>query len=416
MGNETDKPTEHLNRYFILRLIAMMVLVLFTEIIVNMAVSKGLIPMINTYINTEIFPTGISSSERILMLLSVLWLVLLRFFDLTLGTLLPKSILLVFGNVAEKYVSFGMAEMDARNLLLIFVTVAGVLLCYLLPCLIGIFIYSRMIVRKVEKIREYDRRQQETFTQRRNLLLSDMAHDLKTPITTVAGYAQALVDHMVDSKEKQEEYLKAIHAKSMQMSHLITLLFDYVKLDSEGFELKKEEKDLSELLRECVAGIYMDAEDKGMALEVVIPEKQCMAQIDPMQFTRAVINLLVNAVKHNPQGTKIRVSLEEQAKNWYIRIADSGSEIEKKLAEHIFDPFVMGDTSRSQKSGSGLGLGISAKIIEMHGGTLALEQQDENRCFNNPEEYTKAFCIEIPRLLTGETYEYTDVADSILLR
>ena len=187
MGNETDKPTEHLNRYFILRLIAMMVLVLFTEIIVNMAVSKGLIPMINTYINTEIFPTGISSSERILMLLSVLWLVLLRFFDLTLGTLLPKSILLVFGNVAEKYVSFGMEEMDARNLLLIFVTVAGVLLCYLLPCLIGIFIYSRMIVRKVEKIREYDRRQQETFTQRRNLLLSDMAHDLKTPITTVAG-------------------------------------------------------------------------------------------------------------------------------------------------------------------------------------------------------------------------------------
>lgn len=141
-----------------------------------------------------------------------------------------------------------------------------------------------------------------------------------------------------------------------------------------------------------------------------------MAQIDPMQFARAVINLLVNAVKHNPQGTKIRVSLEEQAKNWYIRIADSGLEIERKLAEHIFDPFVMGDTSRSQKKGSGLGLGIAAKIIEMHGGTLTLERQDENRYFINPEEYTKAFCIEIPRLLTGETYEYTDAADSILLR
>ena len=76
----------------------------------------------------------------------------------------------------------------------------------------------------------------------------------------------------------------------------------------------------------------------------------------------------------------------------------------------------MGDTSRSQKSGSGLGIGISAKIIEMHGGTLTLEQQVENRCFNNSEEYTKAFCIEIPRLLTGETYEYTDVADTTLLR
>lgn len=416
MGSETEKPTEHLNRYFILRLIAIMVLVLFIEIVVNVAVSKWLLPMINTYINTEIFPTGISSSERILMLLSVLWMMLLRFFDLTLGTLLPKSILMVFGNVAEKYVSFGVEEMDARNLLLIFVTVTGVLLCYLLPCLIGIFIYSRMIVRRVEMIREYDRKQQEIFAQRRNLLLSDMAHDLKTPITTVAGYAQALSDHMVDSKEKQEEYLKAIYTKSMQMSHLITLLFDYVKLDSEGFELKKEEKDLAELLRECVAGIYMDAETKEMELEALIPEEQCMSQIDPTQFARAVINLLVNAVKHNPQGTKIQVSLEEQAKNWYIRIADSGVEIEEKLAVHIFDPFVMGDASRSQKNGSGLGLGISSKIIEMHGGTLTLEQQNWNESFSDSKGYTKAFCIKIPRLLTGETYEYTDGKDSILFR
>ncbi len=406
---------EHLNRYFILRLVAIMGCILLAEVVVNEMVSKWMLPAVNTYIHTEVFPTGISSVKRIGLLFIVLGIVVLQFLYLFFGELFPKPVLFILGNIVEKNIFLDVGSMEAGRLLFLFVTVIGILFCYLLPCMIGIFIYSRMVVKKVEKIREYDRKQQETFTQRRNLLLSDVAHDLKTPITTVAGYAQALNDHMVGSKEKQEEYLKAIYAKSMQMSHMITLLFDYVKLDSEGFELQKEVKDLAETLRVCVASIYMDVEQAGMELEAVIPEGRCMAKIDPTQLMRAVTNLLVNAVKHNPEGTKILISMEEQPKDWMIRIADSGVKIEEKLAEHIFDPFVMGDVSRSQNTGSGLGLGIASKIIQMHGGSLVLEQSNISENKNENREYTKAFCIKIPRLLTGEDYEYQTEIPKVIL-
>lgn len=416
VGREKEHPMEHLNRYFILRLIAIMGCILLAEVIVNESVSKWMIPAVNAYIRTEVFPAGISSAKRIGMMFLILGIVILRFLYLFFGEVFPKPVLFVLGNLVEKNIVLEVESMESGNLFFLFVIMIGILFCYLLPCMIGIFIYSQMVVEKVEKIREYDRKQQEMFTQRRNLLLSDVAHDLKTPITTVAGYAQALNDHMVESKEKQEEYLKAIYAKSMQMSHMITLLFDYVKLDSEGFVLKKEDYDLAELLRICVAGVYMDVEQAGMELEAEIPEERCMAQIDSMQLMRAVTNLLVNAMKHNPKGTKILISMEGQPKEWVIRIADSGVKIEEKLAEHIFDPFVMGDASRSQNRGSGLGLGIASKIIQMHDGSLALEQQNSDEKRNgNSGEYTKAFCIKIPRRLTGENYEYQTEIPKVIL-
>ena len=134
-------------------------------------------------------------------------------------------------------------------------------------------------------------------------MLSDIAHDLRTPMTTVNGYAKALADGMVVEPEKQLEYLQAIQNKSARMNDLIHLLFEYVKLDSEGFSLDRKETDLSELLRENAALIYADFEDAGMEFEIDIPEEVVSVSVDPIQFSRVITNLLNNAMKHNESGS-----------------------------------------------------------------------------------------------------------------
>lgn len=275
----------------------------------------------------------------------------------------------------------------------------GLFFLTLLPYLISAYWYYKTVSRKVAELLQKEKEQKEAYDRERNLLLSDIAHDIKTPITTVCGYARALSDGMVESEAKKRDYLQAIYAKSMRMDELITLLFEYVKLDSAGFSLHKEKVDLGELLRENVALLYSDIEEKGMELEIEIPDNPFPYEMDKIQMARAVTNILTNAVRYNGKGTKIGVSLkildeadsayQEQHQRFYqIRIADTGTPIEDDLAEHIFDPFSRGDAARSTRGGSGLGLSISAKIIQMHGGSLQLDRQ----CGDG---YVKAFLISL---------------------
>ena len=202
------------------------------------------------------------------------------------------------------------------------------------------------------------------MTVKRNLMLSDIAHDLRTPMTTVNGYAKALADGMVVEPEKQLEYLQAIQNKSARMNDLIHLLFEYVKLDSEGFSLDRKETDLSELLRENAALIYADFEDAGMEFEIDIPEEVVSVSVDPIQFSRVITNLLNNAMKHNESGTHIKIGMYRKNGYIYILVADSGRRIPGELAEHLFEPFTKGDVSRKSGSGSGLGLSIAKKSLK----------------------------------------------------
>ena len=215
------------------------------------------------------------------------------------------NIFLYFSRFVEKTAIF-LTGMSGTEQMLIFVVLFVFICLYLLPYMVGILYYSGIVVRKMEEVREYDRRQQEAFARKRNLLLSDITHDLKTPITTVAGYVQALNDGMVEDPEKQKQYLESIRKKSLEMSELITLLFNYVKLDSEGFDLKKERINITELVLQLVAGAYTDMEEAGMIPDIDIPEEADYAEIDKMQFSRAFTNLLTNAIKHNEAGTSIK--------------------------------------------------------------------------------------------------------------
>lgn len=251
----------------------------------------------------------------------------------------------------------------------------------ILPYLIGAFYYYRVVTNKVNELIEEERERQLAYEKERNLLLSDIAHDIKTPITTLCSYSKALSDGLVQ-EERQQEYLDAIYGKSMRMNELITLLFEYVKMDSAGFELHREECDLGEILRECTAALYPDFEERRITLRIEIPEKPVLCSVDRIQMARAITNLLTNAVRYGKEGGSVLVKLEE----YTITIADDGTEIDEEFAGHIFDPFSRGDKARTSTGGSGLGLSIAFKIVQMHDGELRLNR-------NYGQGYTKAFHI-----------------------
>ena len=265
--------------------------------------------------------------------------------------------------------------------LLVIAVFLTLILISVLPYLAGAFYYCRVVSKQVNVLMEEEKERQLAFDRERNLLLSDIAHDIKTPITTLCGYSKALSDNLVQD-EKRQEYIDAIYRKSLRMNELITLLFEYVKLDSIGFELYREECDLCELLRECTAALYADFEEKKITLRVEIPEIPERYSADQIQITRTINNLLSNAVRYGREGGSVLVQLSEDT----ITVADDGIEIDDELAEHIFEPFTRGDKARSTVGGSGLGLSIAYRIVKMHGWELRL-----NRDYRRG--YTKAFQI-----------------------
>lgn len=262
--------------------------------------------------------------------------------------------------------------------------IIGLLLLRILPYLVGAFCYSRVVVRQFNELLAQEEAQKHARDQKRNLMLSDIAHDIKTPVTTICGYSKALSEGVVEEKDRQP-YLDAIYAKAMRMDELVTLLFEYVKLDSEGFVLHREAGDLAELTREMVALLYADFEDRGIELVLELAEEKVPFEMDRLQLGRAVTNLLTNAVRYGKTGGRVLVRLQE----YELTVADDGEPVDPAFAAHIFEPFARGDKARSSKGGSGLGLGIAKKIVEMHGGKLLL-----NQSFG--EGYTKAFQIRLP--------------------
>lgn len=265
------------------------------------------------------------------------------------------------------------------NILIIIVLII-LLLIAILPYGIAIIVFGKMVSDKVEE-------QERKLEKQRSLLLADIAHDLKTPLTTITGYTQVLKDEIETDEAKKQQYLNIIYGKSVKLDEMVSLLFEYVKLESDGFTVKREETDLCELLRENVAMLYTDFEQKGIELIIKIPEQAVKFLTDKMQLSRAITNLLNNALKHNEAGDTVTVELARE-NDIQIIVGDTGKQISNEIAKHIFEPFAMGDASRNSKNGSGLGLSIAAKIVTMHGGSIEL-----NRI--STDEYTKAFVIHL---------------------
>lgn len=208
-------------------------------------------------------------------------------------------------------------------------------------------------------------------------MLADISHDLKTPITTIQGYARALADGVI-SENEYKKYFSIIYSKSNRLTELINMFYEYSKLEHQDFKLVLETVDLVEYLRIYVVSKYEEIIDNDFKIEVDIPEKVLEFKVDKIQFQRVLDNILGNSIKHNPRGTEIFVQLGVSEQSYKIIISDNGVGISEEIRKDIFSPFIVGDESRNIKQGSGLGLAITKTIVEMHNGTIKLKDSKNN--------------------------------------
>jgi len=209
-------------------------------------------------------------------------------------------------------------------------------------------------------------------------LVSNISHDLKTPLTAIKGYAEGLLDGVADTKNKQDKYLKTILKKSNDMSVLIDELSFYAKIDSNTLSYDFKEINLHEYFTDCIDERYLDLELKNTSIEYVNHLDHNIRVIaDGEQLKRVISNIIENSVKYLDKiSGNIKIVIEKQGDFAQIAIEDNGSGIAQEDLPHIFERFYRADTSRnSTKGGSGLGLAISRKIIEDHGGKIWAQSQ-----------------------------------------
>ena len=240
----------------------------------------------------------------------------------------------------------------------------------------------------VQKLKESEEKRMAMENERMQLF-SYIAHDLKTPITTISGYAQALSSGLVEELDKQQEYHLAIKAKAGQMNQLVDQLLFYSKLGTPQYRMKVEKVDLAELLRVSCAVLFGELENNEMTLELQLPDTPVYCMADSLETNRAISNLLTNAIRHNPPGSLLSVGLTEEPDRIEIHIADNGPAIPEAIAGYLFEPFVSGSDSRSASSGIGLGLAIVKKVMEQHSGEVFL--------LDAPSPYTKRFVLRFPK-------------------
>ncbi|MGN1390251.1 MAG: histidine kinase dimerization/phospho-acceptor domain-containing protein, partial [Bulleidia sp.] len=195
---------------------------------------------------------------------------------------------------------------------------------------------------------ELERKQAEAEKQK---MLADISHDLKTPITVIEGYARAIRDGVIpESQEKQ--YLSLIEEKSEQLTGLINEFHTFSKMDHPAYHLDLQKTDLTETVRQYLAGKYPECELSGDTLEADLPETEIPCMLDTAQFRRALDNIVNNSIRHNSSGIAIHASLQKEEKTAVLILEDSGSGLSDYAREHIFEPFVTGNDARNSK-GSG---------------------------------------------------------------
>lgn len=215
-------------------------------------------------------------------------------------------------------------------------------------------------------------------------LMTSLSHDVRTPLTTLIGYLDA-VQRGVVSPHEQEEYLEIARRKAHDLKDYIDVLFDWFKLNSNEFALSLEQAELAELTRNILKDWIPVFEEKNLVCEIELPNKPFPAKIDFDGYTRIINNLIQNVISHS-QATKIRIQMTKKESEIEIRLEDNGIGIEKPDLNHIFERLYKCDKGRSGK-GSGLGLSIVRHMVENMNGRIDVQSE--------PDEYT-TFIVSFP--------------------
>jgi len=248
--------------------------------------------------------------------------------------------------------------------------------------LVAVFCFSYAFYRSLDKKIE---EQSQKIAKQQNTLFANIAHDLKTPLTSITGFSKALSEDIVEPEERAE-VSSIIYQKSLTANELLDLMFQYTKLNAAEYSLNRQECAVNFLLKEAVADNYDMLEQQRIELFLELPEEPVVKSIDKIELRRVFNNLLINACKHNPPESQLAISIIEKNNQTKIIFADNGTPIPPKDREKLFQPFVSENETERNFQGSGLGLAIVKTIIDKHGFTIELLDD---------EKYTKKFVITL---------------------
>ena len=217
-------------------------------------------------------------------------------------------------------------------------------------------------------------------------LVSNISHDLKTPITAIKGYMEGIMDGVADTPEKMDKYLRTVYNKANDMDRLINELTIYSGIDSNRIPYHFHKIEVSEYFNDCIEEIGLDMESRGIELNYSnLLDEKTVVIADPEQLKRVINNIVSNSVKYmdKKQGV-IDIRILDEIDSVRIEIEDNGKGIAAKDLGNIFERFYRTDASRnSSQGGSGIGLSIVKKIIEDHGGYIwATSKEGEGTCLH----------------------------------
>ena len=212
---------------------------------------------------------------------------------------------------------------------------------------------------------------------KKNDLIMYMAHDLKTPLTSIIGYLTLLNDEKSISRELQEKYIKIALEKSLRVEELTNQFFDITRYNLHTMPINKTEINITYLLKQLIDECYPMLEKNN--LKCVLNAKDKVNYLgDGDKLARAFGNLLKNAISYSYKNTVIEINVTEELDNLYITFRNKGDKIPDYKLEKIFEKFYRGDESRtSTTGGAGLGLAITKEIIELHNGKISVKNDDE---------------------------------------
>ena len=213
--------------------------------------------------------------------------------------------------------------------------------------------------------------------QKKNDLIMYMAHDLKTPLTSIIGYLTLLNDEKNISKELQEKYIKIALDKSLRVEELTNQFFDITRYNLHSMPINKTELNITYLLKQLIDECYPMLEQNNLKCVLNAPDKVNYLG-DGDKLARAFGNLLKNAISYSYKDTVIEINVTEELDKLYITFRNKGAKIPDYKLEKIFEKFYRGDESRtSTTGGAGLGLAITKEIIELHNGKISVKNDDE---------------------------------------
>lgn len=235
-----------------------------------------------------------------------------------------------------------------------------------------------------QKLYESEKLQTE-YEENRKTLVANISHDLKTPITAIQGYIEALLDGSIENKNVKDKYLNTIHHNTVYINKLIDDLFLFSKLDMQKLDFSYENVQIVSFMKDFMEEYKFDLEEKNIKFEYVTQlEHEYCVSLDGKRFHQAFNNIISNAVKHGPEhNLSIKITVYQRGDVICLDIKDNGPGICAEKLPYIFDRFYRIDAERKKDYVcTGLGLAIAQELIEAHGGEITVSsKENEGTCF-----------------------------------